>query len=163
MINYVVFDVATGNTVQWGQCEAGMLDAQAATGQRALATSSMVVDDNRGAVWQKVKYLREQKTQKCVVAPHGQVDIDETSRLNILSAALEARNAKINNASFSITWTLANNSNVTLNADQMIDLGSKVTQHITACFNRARALRQSINNARHMAALLAIDVDAGWP
>ena len=64
---------------------------------------------------------------------------------------------------YSITWTMLDNSTKTLNAVEMIEVGLAVLAHVDACHNKARAFRTEIEAAADEAALLAIDVTAGWP
>ena len=163
MIQYVVFDTATGAPVKWGQCQDELLDAQAGPGERALATSALTVDGNRLIVWADVKAQRDAAIDGGAATPSGVVDSDELARSNVSGAALGALIAKSASAPYSVTWTMLDNSTVTLDADGMIAMGLAVLAHVNACHDRARALRAEIEAASDMAELLAIDVLAGWP
>lgn len=163
MIQYVVFDTAIGSPVKWGQCQPELLDAQAEEGQRALATSALTVVGNRLIVWEQVRNLRNEKIDAGAPTPFGLVDSDEQARSNVSGAALGALIAKSANAPYSVTWTMLDNSTVTLDADGMIGLGVAVLAHVNACHERARELRADIEAATDMAELLAVDVSAGWP
>lgn len=163
MIQYVVFATATGAPVKWGQCQPELLDAQAEAGQRALATSALTVDGNRLIVWEQVRNLRNENIDAGAPTPFGAVDSDEAARSNVSGAALGALIAKSANAPYSVTWTMLDNSTVTLDADEMIGMALAVLTHVNACHERAREFRAEIEAATNMAELLAIDVTAGWP
>lgn len=160
---YVVFDLQTGTPLKWGNCQREMLDAQAEEGQRALATSDLTVDGNRLSVWSAAKEQRDLHINAGAITPFGAVDSDDESRANVAGGALAALIAKTSGAPFSVTWTMLDNSTVTLDSDAMISLGLAVLMHVDACHARARALRAEIESAVDMAALLAINVGAGWP
>jgi hypothetical protein len=161
--NYVVFDLATGDPVRWGPCQLADLELQAGAGQRALATQSFNVSDNRQIIWEQVRALRAVKVGGGAATPSGIMDTDELARSNIAGAALAAVIAQGASAPYSVTWTRADNSTVSLNATEMIAVGLAVMQHVDGCYNRARTLRDAINAAANMAALLAIDINTGWP
>lgn len=163
MIQYVVFDTATGAPVKWGQCQPELLDAQAGPGERALATSALTVDGNRLIVWELVRNLRNENIDAGAPTPFGVVDSDEAARSNVSGAALGALIAKSASAPYAVTWTMLDNSTQTLDADEMITMAMAVLTHVNACHERARELRVQIETAPDMAALLAIDVTTGWP
>jgi hypothetical protein len=52
---------------------------------------------------------------------------------------------------------------VTFPAADVIIIGEMVAQHVQACFSRERALHEAIDAAGDHNALLAIDINAGWP
>jgi hypothetical protein len=162
-MQYVVFNITTGEPVKWGQCQEELLDAQAGPGEKAIATSSLSVEGNRSSIWEVVKTLRTEKVNGGAATPWGIAQTDELARSNISGAALAALIAKSSSAPFEITWTFADNSTANLNADQMISLGLTIMQHVNACYARARELRTEIDAATNMAELLAIDVASGWP
>jgi hypothetical protein len=162
-MQYVVFNLTTGEPVKWGTCQEDLLSAQAGPGEKAVATSSLSVEGNKPAIWEEVKQIRAQKIDGGCTTPWGIVQTDELSRSNISGAALAAVIAKSSSSAFSIVWTLADNSEVTLNADETINLGLIVMQYVNDCYTRARELRVEIDAATNMAELLAIDVASGWP
>ena len=163
MIQYVVFNLTSGEPVKWGQCQDDLLDAQAGPGERALATSSLSVDGNRLVIWSAARDARDFHIDGGAMTPAGAVDSDSMARSNISGATIAALVAKTNNIPYAITWTLLDNSTVTLDADAMIGMGMAVLAHVNACHDRARQLRTEIEAASNMAELLAIDVGQGWP
>lgn len=162
-MQYVVFNLTTGEPIKWGTCQEEMLAAQAGPGEKALATSALSVEGNKPAIWEEVKAIRAQKIDGGCATPWGIAETDELSRSNISGAALAAVIAKSANSPFEITWTFADNSTQDLNADEMINLGLIAMQHVNACHVNARRLRALIEGATDMAELLAIDVSSGWP
>lgn len=163
MIQYVVFNIATGSPVKWGQCQPELLNMQAGEGERALETAALTVDGNRMIVWEQVRKLRNAAIDAGAPTPFGLVDSDEQARANVSGAALGALIAKSAGASYSVTWTMLDNSTVDLDADDMIGLGLAILAHVNGCHERARELRTEIEAAADMAELLAIDVAVGWP
>ena len=160
---YVVFDLTSGAPLRWGQCQIEMLEAQAGPGERALATSDLSVDGNRLVIWRMARDQRDERIDGGAITPVGAVDSDAEARSNITGAATGALIAKVSNLPYSVTWTMLDNTTVTLDADGMIAMGLAVLSHVNACHDRARQLRTAIESAANMAELLAIDVTAGWP
>jgi hypothetical protein len=163
MTPFVVFNTSTGEALQWGTCQDDMVEAQAGAGETALATSSLTAEGNRAALWEVVKVHRTARIDGGAATPWGMVQTDTLSRSNISGAVLAALIAKSASQPFAITWTFADNSTAALGADEMIGLGSMVMAHVDACYAAARTLRSAIDRAADMAALLAIDLAAGWP
>jgi hypothetical protein len=163
MTPFVVFNATTGEALRWGNCQPELVEAQAGAGESALATSALTVEGNKFPIWESVRTLRAAKINGGSPTPFGIADSDDESRSNISGAVIAALVAKSAQASYSIVWTLADNSTVTLNADQMIGLGLAVMQHVNACHTNARTLRDLIEDAADMAELLAIDINSGWP
>lgn len=121
------------------------------------------LDELRMEVWDRVKAQREAAIDAGAPTPHGAVDSDTDGRSNVAGAALSANIALSSGQPYSITWTMLDNSTKTLNAVEMIEVGLAVLAHVDACHNKARAFRTEIEAAADEAALLAIDVTAGWP
>jgi hypothetical protein len=83
-------------------------------------------------------------------------DIDAQSQVRLQNAYSLAVDAKAAGQPFSIEWTLANDSVVTLNANQMIALGKAVFSHINDLHATARDARQQILAATTVAEVEAI-------
>lgn len=107
-----------------------------------------------------VKELRNTHEAKGVMTPFGMIDSDPVSQRKITGAVLMAL---IAGESFSIEFTMANNTNVTMNGEQITLAGVIVGQHVSACQARKTALDALINDATTQAELDAIDPDTGWP
>jgi len=107
-----------------------------------------------------LKYASEEGT---AVTPFGTVDCDNKSRDKLNGAVMMALLAQMNGQAFDLTWTLADNIDVALDAAQTIAMGMAVGQFINANHQHARQLKDAIDGAEDFAQLRAIDVEAGWP
>lgn len=112
--------------------------------------------------WGRVKAIR---ADKLLVAPTdfgtAQTDLESMVKINgLVSMAMLAKQAS---QPFAETFTMADNSEVELNADQMIGFGVEVGRHIAAVHARGRELRAEIDAASSADELEAIDLEAGWP
>lgn len=70
-------------------------------------------------------------------------DSDPTSQQRLTGAVTLAQL----NPAFSIEWTLMDNTTITLNSADMLDVGITLGQHVTTQFSCAQALRTDIDNA----------------
>ncbi len=93
----------------------------------------------------------------------GPVETDQYSQLKLNGAATMALIAKVMGAPFALTWTMADNSIVDLNADTMIAVASAAGVHVAACHEWARVLKAKIEAATAIEQIDAIDIEAGWP
>lgn len=108
----------------------------------------------------RVKALREQHETGGLATPYGPVETDAESQRKISGAVVMAM---LGGAGFSIDWRMANDAIATLNATDMSNLGVLVGQHVSACQYRKNELDDEIAQAAGVAALEAIDIEAGWP
>lgn len=115
------------------------------------------------AKWEAVKAIRDAKENGNAPTPFGLVQCDDISKIKISGLVTMAFIAKSNAQPFSEGFTLADNTVVTLNADQAIGMGIATGRYISALHERARQLREAIEAAQTIAALHAIDHTAGWP
>jgi hypothetical protein len=102
--------------------------------------------------------------------PLGRVQTDVKSQSFINGASSMALMAKTAGLPFSIVWTMADNTNVEHDADQMLALGMAVGQFINACHQNLISIRAAIaaivatdDPEADAAALDAIDLEEGWP
>jgi len=122
------------------------------------------LSDFKDNIWQQVKIIRNQKIDAGVtVEDIGRFDTNLNSRTNINAAVTSALIAKSINAPFSITWKLQNNVTVELDADQMISVGTAITNYTTQCHARSEALNTAIYAATSLPELDAIDITQDWP
>ena len=132
------FDTAPYLVVE-GQLVADLATARAR--QRAVINAARDVAQDGGAM-----------------TPAGLFDSDERSRQFLNGAVMTATLAQAAGQPFSIDWTRADNSVVTLNAAQLIEAGVAVALHIDAIQRRARVLKGRIDAAETLAAIAAV----GW-
>jgi hypothetical protein len=83
------------------------------------------------------------------------------SRMAIL--AERARTAKAAAESFTVRVVAADDSETNMNANEYIALEKSAGDHFIACSANARTLRQAVNAAADLVAVLSIDIEAGWP
>jgi hypothetical protein len=88
--------------------------------------------------------------------PFGRMDSNSRSREFLNGAAQLALMAKLAGNPFSVDWTLADNSTVTLDADQMIAAAAAVAAHVDAMQQRGRALKSRIDDAGTLAEIEAV-------
>jgi hypothetical protein len=86
-------------------------------------------------------------------------DGDSESQRRIQGAAQLATLAQATGQPFSIDWTLADNTQATLTATEMIGVGVALGQHVNGAHGIARALRAQIDAATTPEELEAIQ----WP
>lgn len=120
-------------------------------------------DDLRAARWADAQALQMQAQAWGCETPFGRVQTDADSLQKVNGLALMALIAKTNGTAFSVDFTLADNSNVTLDADQTITLGQAVGAHVMACHDTAQTKREALLAAPDPATVLAVDVEGGWP
>lgn len=87
-------------------------------------------------------------------------DSDERSVARITSAALTAQ---VIGASFTIDWTAADNSVVTLNQAAMLGMPAALAMRANALHQHATGLKAQIAATVDATALAGIDLAAGWP
>jgi len=111
----------------------------------------------------QVNTIKRDRQNGTAVTSQGTVDSDPESRNKLNGAVLMAMLSIQNSQSFSIDWTLSDNSSVTLNAPAMIAMASEVGTHVATQHAYAKALKDAIEVAADHAALDAIDIQTGWP
>lgn len=97
------------------------------------------------------------------VAGIGAVDTDNRSTQNIMGAVQLAVLAKMSGSPFSIEWRLSNNTNCTLDADQMIFMGTNVSMFVGAAYAKSWELKGLVNEATTEEELNSINIVEGWP
>jgi len=134
------------------------------TGQETFVVDNTPVPSRKLAMVEAIKNIRDAKIAGGVsVAGIGVFDSDEAARINITGAVVMAQVAIAAGSPFTMSWKLANNSLVALNAQQMISVGVAAGTHVAACHAQAQALGVAVQNAADHAALDAIDISSGWP
>lgn len=104
---------------------------------------SRSLEDVKNAIWDKIKLAREQVEYGGFIYQGMVFDSDEYSQNKIYSAV---QLALITGEAFFIDWTLADNSVVSLNKTQIIEVGKALGAHISSCHAHARILRSMIES-----------------
>lgn len=131
-----------------------------------LAGGDVVVDPTPVEVLRKklvarVDRFRDDAIKGGFTTPAGVVQTDEVSIRNILGAVSRATIATAKDEPFELSWRLADNTAVTLNAAEMMSLGVSVMEFIEAAYQRSWAVKAQIA-AGDLEALEAFDVSSAW-
>ena len=113
----------------------------------------------RSRRWAYIKDCRDAAEWAGAPTPHGLFDSDPASQTKLNGAITAAQLAIASGDPFAIEWTCADNSTVTLDAAQMVDVGLAVLAHVNAVHQQGRTLREQIEAAATIAAIDAIN----WP
>jgi hypothetical protein len=128
-----------------------------------VIAEGVALDIQQAEAWEHVKATREAKLQ-LAETDFGTAQTDVASMVKISGLVQMATIAKAAEAPFSEVFTMADNSEVTLDADQMIGFGVEVGTHIAAVHARGRELRAAIfAEDITTEGLASIDLEAGWP
>lgn len=128
--------------------------------------SLTVVDDleaARAQRWDDAKAARNAAASGGCETPLGRVDTTDTSRVLITGAVQMAQLAQATGQSYSVDWTMADNSKVTHDGGAMIAMGIAVAEHIATCWAHSQVLRDAINAAATVEDIANVDITAGWP
>lgn len=90
------------------------------------------------------------------------IDSDEQSILRISNAAAVAATSKINSTPYGVTWTCADDTDLTLDADGMLALQSALVAHGQHCHNVSQGVKAAINAAETLYELNQVDVHVGY-
>lgn len=154
---------------RYGECPEAWLSQQAAPDESVHAgdppqelldalTPPVVpetLQQHKDAKW--VELVRARSVEEYSTFTHGgnTYDCDRASTERIMGAVQLALLARLDNQSFSIDWTLADYSVVTLNGPQMTAVGQALAVHVQTVHAKSRGKRQALDNA-----LSFIEVDA---
>jgi len=106
----------------------------------------------KSGCWSGIKMVRDQHEFGGFVFDGATYDSDTTAQQRIQGAMLLASQ----DSSASMTWTLANNNTVELNAEKIINLGKALAEHVSSVHDKARELRVKIEAATSTSELDAI-------
>lgn len=112
------------------------------------------LDDVKAARWEAIKRSRDSEETDVFTWRGLKVDADK-ERVN--GAVTRALLAKIQGQPYADVWTLADNSTIPVTAEDVIDMGRTLGDHVAACHAKARALRELINNATTIEQVEAIN------
>jgi len=144
----------------WGGTQAVELPAppgSAYTWDWPSKTWMMNLTAGQSAAWARIKAARDAAIAAGVTYNGNVYDSDATAQLRVTGAATMAQLAIASgNTAYSITWTLANNSIVTLTAQEVIAMAQAVGTNYQASFSKAQGLRGQITAATTQAQLDAV-------
>ena len=119
--------------------------------------------DAKAAMRAEINATKAVKQSGQAPTAQGAVDCDTDSRDKLNGAVLMALLAIQNSQPFALSWTMADNSQVSLDAAGAIALGQEVGGYIAAVHGHAITLKAAIDAAATFTELAAIDINAGWP
>lgn len=114
------------------------------------------LDDAKALQWAAIKAARDAAEYGGFTFNGGRYDSDTVSVQRINGAVSMALIAQGAGQSFSIDWTLADNSVATLAGADVINLGMTLGQFVNGVHEKARQLRDQIDAATTVAAVGAI-------
>lgn len=115
--------------------------------------------DLQAAKWEEMKLQRSAAIEAPLVTPYGTFDADELSRTNIAQTAQFAQTQAQSLApglTPLVDFTLANNTVVTLTAQQMIQVALLLASQVQTAYARGRTVRAAIQACTTAAQVAAI-------
>lgn len=115
--------------------------------------------------WGEVKQRSEAVVARgCLVLDGShRADTDDRSLARLNSAATAAQTAIAQQQAWSDVWTMSDDEEVLVTAEQMVRMQQQVTAFVAACHARRRQLRGQVTGASSVEELNRIDVLGGWP
>lgn len=111
--------------------------------------------------YEYVKIMREQVERAGAPTPKGLVDI---TGLSLSKIQLTSQRAILtNDDSFSVEWTMFDNSKVMHNKEEFIALSLAVSEHINNIQAKKEELKSQIINSTNITELNSIAIDINWP
>lgn len=117
------------------------------------------LDQHKADKWEAIKTQRAAVIDAPLVTPYGSFDSDATARSNIADAVLLAQTLAGLGQAVAITFTLADNSVVTLDLTKMVTVGLLLGSKVQTARGTATALRDQIGAATSIATVESIT----WP
>ncbi len=132
-----------------------------------FAGGSIVSDEiefqhRKDAARTEINDIRDQNIHLGCVTPFGILDTDEVSIRNILGSCQAAQILLANSMPFSVEWKMQDNSEITLDGPEMLQIGILVMQHISGCYSVSWGLKADVAATTTLAQLEAIDFSEGW-
>lgn len=122
----------------------------------------MALADRKAAMRDAVNARKAALDNGVALTPSGPCNCDSDSRGKISGAVLSYI-AQGQPAEFSIDWTMADDSDVTLSGAELVAMGLSVGGFIEDVHGHSRVLKAAIDAAEDHDALDAIDISEGWP
>ncbi|MET0373781.1 MAG: DUF4376 domain-containing protein [Rhizorhabdus sp.] len=181
-VNYLVFDAATGKQLRRGGCPPDEVELIVVGDSEVIVEEPtefspdgwcyrdgevvaripvpLTLAELKVRKWTEIKEARDRCEVGGCPTVHGRAQTDEASQRKSAGAVLMATIAMSAGEPYSITWTMEDNSDVTLDAVGMIGLGVAIGQHVADCHTRGRELRALIDAATSEDDLAGIMWDA---
>jgi hypothetical protein len=104
--------------------------------------------------------IRDRRDQAEKTFPYltARYDASAAGRIAVLANA-----ARISGAGFPVRFVALDDSEVGLSRAEMQTFEAALATHLQACSSNAKTLRDAVQAAGDVAAVRAVDVEAGWP
>ena len=120
-------------------------------------TDELDLDVAKVRHWGKIKSQRDQAEWSGFDVPEiGSFDSDPASQAKIIGATVAAQLADAAGRAYEIDWTLKDNSVITLDRQQVEQVGFALMDHLNQVHGKGRQLRQAIESATSQEELDAI-------
>ena len=149
-----------------GGIERALIDAQGDFFGGTFAPQEVVtsLDTAKAVKWAEIKAIRDQlECGGFDLAGVGRFDSDAESRARIVGASMAAKIARDADQPYAINWTLADNSTVELDADEVINVGFALLAHVDGIHQHSRSLYAEIQAAKDAQAVASISWTASGP
>lgn len=112
--------------------------------------------DVQAAQWELMKIARNAAIESPLATPYGTFDCNAAAQANIVSAILLLQNRAALGNPGTVNYTLADNTTISLDVTQMVQVGLLMGAQIEAAFNKGVAKRAAINAATNFGDVQAI-------
>lgn len=129
----------------------------------ALTPPSPTLAESKASLLAAITVERDRREEAGFPYMDRVLDSTPISVQRITAAALGAQAALAANEDFTVDWTCADNSVLTLDARTMMAMPLALSQYSATLHAHARSLKAAVEVATDKAALAAIDIQAGWP
>lgn len=117
------------------------------SGGLAVNDKTTTIEIAKARKWMSIKAVRD-RLEFSTFTWNGLVfNTDPTSQARIAGAVINAMAAKSLNQSYSVEWTLSDNTSYVLDIDNVIALGQALAAHVQALHAKSREIRAEIDNA----------------
>lgn len=114
------------------------------------------VDDVKATKWSEMKQAREAAFSAPLTTPFGVFDCTPSARQSITDAVLMLQTLASQGTPTDIEFTLANNTEITLTTEQMVQVGLLLGAKTQEAYARGRQVRQLVADALTVAEVEAI-------
>jgi len=125
--------------------------------------TSQELADAKAELRSAVNGLRDALQDGQVTTPFGVFDCNERSRVFINGGVTEALIRQMEGDDSPLTFTTADNRDVSLAPAEMIAAGRMVLGHISAVHFYAREMKEAIEATKAFVDLDKIEIEKGWP
>ena len=115
------------------------------------------LDDRKATLRSAINAERDRREQGGFEYAGNRFDSDATSVIRINAAVNTAVAAVLAESEFSVGWTAADNTTVTLTAQEFLEFSAALAQHSNTQHVRARALKEQLDNADTAETVAAVE------